>query len=100
EDMQEVLWVPGGPLSASLDGSVVLGLADEVEGEVAGDRHVSGTVSGAQAGLILVEGHVEGPVQVVLDGPVASHGLGEGLGGEVARADVAAPLGLDLVGAL
>jgi len=39
-------------------------------------------VTGAQARLVLVEGHVEGPVKVVLDGPVAAHGVGEGFGRE------------------
>jgi NAD(P)-dependent dehydrogenase (short-subunit alcohol dehydrogenase family) len=46
---QQVSVVPCGSLSSSLDGSFVIDLADEVEGEVADDGHVLGAVPGAQA---------------------------------------------------
>jgi hypothetical protein len=44
-----------------------------------------------------MEGDVEGPVKVVFDGPVASHGVGEAFGREGARGDVGSPLDFDLV---
>ena len=60
------------------------------------DGHVSGAVALAQPGEILLEGHVEEPVQGVFDGPVAAHGLGEALGDQEGRADVEAPRASDL----
>jgi hypothetical protein len=49
EDLEQVLWVPGGAFAASLDGSLVGGLSDQIEGEVADDGHVLGPVTYAQA---------------------------------------------------
>jgi hypothetical protein len=68
-DFGEISPIKGGALAASFDGSFVGALAYEIKGEAADDRHVLGSVSGAQAGLILIESHVEGPVQLVFDGP-------------------------------
>jgi hypothetical protein len=65
EDLQQILRVPRGSFAPPIDGSFVGGLSHLVEGEMADDGHVRGAVPGAQARLILVEGHVEGPVQVV-----------------------------------
>jgi hypothetical protein len=44
-------------------------LSQQVEGEMADDGHVLGAVAGAQARLVLIEGHVEGPMQVIFDTP-------------------------------
>jgi hypothetical protein len=52
-------------------------LTHEIEGEMADHGHVLGTMACAQARMIVVESHVEGPVQVVFDGPMASHSLGK-----------------------
>ena len=67
--------------------------------------HVLRPGAGSQAAEILVEHHVEDPVQTVLDMPMASHGVGEQFGvkrhgGQVvasfeAGAAVALDLGLD-----
>src|SRR5260221_10145712 len=78
EDLEQVQWIPRGPLAPSLDGSLVVGLPYQVESEVADDSHVFGPVASAQSGLVLIERHVEGPVKVVLDGPVAAYGVREG----------------------
>ncbi len=40
-----------------------LGLADEVDAEVADDSHVPGTVSFADPGLVFFESHVEHPME-------------------------------------
>ena len=82
EDLEQVLRVPGGSFAPSLDRSLVGGLSHQVEGEMADNGHVPGAMAGAEARLVLIEGDVEGPVQVVFDGPVASHGNGEGFGRE------------------
>src|SRR5882762_2599744 len=50
--------------------------------------------------MVLIERHVEGPMKVVLDGPVAAHGVGEGVGPKDPRRDVGAPLELNLFAAL
>jgi hypothetical protein len=60
-DFGEISPIKGGALAASFDGSFVGALAYEIKGEAADDRHVLGSVSGAQAGLILIESHVDGP---------------------------------------
>jgi len=72
---------------------------------VADSGHVLRSGAGSQAAEILVEHHVEDPVQTVLDMPMASHGVGEQFGvkrhgGQVvapfeAGAAVALDLGLD-----
>ena len=49
ENFQQVLWVPGGALAASLDRPVIGDVADEVEGEVAHHRHVLGAMTDPQA---------------------------------------------------
>lgn len=46
---------------------------DEVESEVAHDGHVVRAVAFSEAGLILVEDDVEGPVESIFDQPVAAH---------------------------
>jgi hypothetical protein len=81
-DLQQILRVPRGSFAPSLDQSLVGSLSHQVEGEMADNGHVSGAVAGAEARLIFIEGHIEDPVQVVFDSPVASHGNGEGFGRE------------------
>src|SRR5207247_10482928 len=82
------------------DGSLVCDLAHQIEGEMAYDGHVLGAVTGAQSRLILVEGHVEGPVKVVFDAPMASCAVREGCGRERAGGDIGSLFGLDPVAAL
>ena len=54
--------------------------------------HVFCAVAGSKARLIVLEGHVENPVEAVLDGPVAAHSLGGSGGGKRGRRDVIARL--------
>ena len=54
---------------------------------MAHDGHVLGAVTLSDTGLVVAEGDVEGPVQAVLDGPVAAYGVGGLRGGEGARGD-------------
>jgi hypothetical protein len=84
----------------AFDGSFVGALTDEIKGEVADHGDVLGPMSGVQAGLILIESDVEGPVQVVFDGPMASYGLREVCSRQHAGGDVGSPLSLDFVAAL
>jgi hypothetical protein len=62
-----------GSFAPSFDRSLVGGLSHQVEGEMAYNGHVPGAVAGARRDWSsLIEGHVEGPVQVVFDGPSGS----------------------------
>ena len=49
----------------------VLWVTDQVDG------HVVGTVSGSQAGEVVVEDDVEHPMEAIFDVPVGAHGAGE-----------------------
>ena len=69
--MEQIVWVPSGTLSPPLDGSLIDGLAEQVEGEVADDGHIFGSVSDAQTGLIFVESHLEDSMKIVFDAPMA-----------------------------
>ena len=53
-------------------------LAQQVEGEMAQHRQIRGPVADAHPALVLAEGHVEHPVDAVLDPPVAAHRPPEG----------------------
>ena len=75
EDGVEVGCIPSCEFSSGLDGSLVGGGADEVEGEMPDGGHVSGAVALAQAGEVFGEGDVEHPVEAVLDCPVFADGL-------------------------
>ena len=69
---------------AALSGGVAF---ERVEGEVAQKSEVFGSVTGAHAVLILGEGHIERPVQLVLDAPMAARRTGEfaGIGAKAAQ---------------
>ena len=84
-----------GWASAGFDGKVrrvaELGCgAQPVEGELAHERHVLRAVALAHARQVLLESHVERPVQRVLDAPVAADGVCERGRGARARCDVIA----------
>jgi hypothetical protein len=49
QDLQQIIGVSRGALAAPLDGSLVVDLAHEIEGEVTDHGHVGSAVTGAQA---------------------------------------------------
>ncbi|MBI2757034.1 MAG: hypothetical protein K2Q09_10695 [Phycisphaerales bacterium] len=67
-------------LDAGLDGCVS---AEGVEGGPAQRGHVLDAAPGAQAGGVLVEGHIQAPVDLVLDAPVGADDLGQAVGQRV-----------------
>ena len=69
-----------GDFTPSLDGALVLGLSDEIEGEVAHHGHVVSAVADPEAREVLFEGDVENPMNAVLDAPMTAHRIGESLG--------------------
>ncbi len=52
-------------------------LLEEIERAVVEDREVFGRVAGADAGLVLMHGDIQDPVEAVFDGPMTAHGAGE-----------------------
>ena len=80
-----------------LTGSGALG--DEIDGEMPDNGHVFRAVAFAQAGLV-VDGHVQHPMELVLDAPMAAHRLGRLFGGEGGRGDVIARLEAAALGKL
>ena len=69
EEAVEIAGRPSGDFPAQLDGFLVLGRPDEVEGEVPDDRHVLCSEALPEAGLVFCEADVEHPVQAVLRWP-------------------------------
>ena len=63
-------WIP----RSRVEGFV---FSEEVEGEATEDAEVGDGVAGAGAAMVLAGGDIEDPMALVLDGPVAAHGLGE-----------------------
>ena len=76
EYCREVVWAPGGAFSPEPDTALVLDGTDEIDGEVSDDGHVFCAVAGSQARLVFTEGDIQYPMQAVLNGPMAAHGLG------------------------
>ena len=70
----------------------VLGVAHQVHRHVFDDGHVLRAIAASQPGEIVVEHDVEHPAQAVLDAPMGADRGGEGLGVELRRAEVIAPL--------
>ena len=58
-------------------------LFDEVQSDMTKNREVLCTVAGTHPSTVLVKGHIQGPVQVVLNGPMGPDRLSDvfGIGG-------------------
>lgn len=61
--------------------------SDEIESEMAHDGHVECAMALSEARLVVVEDDVEGPVQSVLDQPVAAHGVSGPFGCQLCGGD-------------
>ena len=73
--------VPAGREALVLDADLLGALLlEEIERNVVEDGEIFGRSASADAGLILMHGDVEDPVETVFDGPVAAHDPGEGRG--------------------
>src|SRR3990172_9473174 len=99
QNLAHILFVPARTKAFGLDPAPAGGLLlEQIEGNAAKPGKVLGAVALADAALILVEGHVERPVQVVLHAPVVADGLGDARGiGAVQAADEVASFAGDLV---
>ena len=77
--MEEVVVVPACGFDFGFDGAA--GFAgvgfEKIERPAAQCGEVLGGVAGAGAALVFAEDHVEHPVELVFDAPVAAHGAGE-----------------------
>ncbi len=68
-------------------------LAQKIEGEVAQEGEIAGRVSHTDTALILTKGHIQDPMDAVLNAPVLTNGLADLAGravqaGEVVNAGV------------
>lgn len=61
--------------------------SDKVESEMAHDGHFECAVAFSEKRLVVVEDDVEGPVQSVLDQPVAAHGMSGPFGRQLGGGD-------------
>jgi hypothetical protein len=71
---------PSGPLAFPSYGYVRPGVSQDVKRQFPQDREVLRPVILPISGVILIEAHIEHPVQTVLDPPVRAHRRGEGHG--------------------
>ena len=72
EDYGEVVNAPAGLFASEFDGVLVANGSDKVESEMAHNGHVECAVAFSEPRLVVVEDDIEGPVQSVLDQPVAA----------------------------
>ena len=70
-----------------MEGSFVGVGLDDVEGDLAQEGEVLGSVSGAVSGGVFSHRHVERPVEVVLDAPLGARELGEAAERKTPRQD-------------
>lgn len=96
EDGGEEIVVPAGGFAFEADAASGWSFLEHVEGHVFEDGGVVGGVVLADTRFVLAEGHVEHPVETVLDAPVSANGFGQlaGIGGE--RGDEMAGFGAGL----
>src|SRR5690606_40084443 len=78
EHLKQESIVPASDLPSASDTRRALGPLEQVQGEVADHGEVLRSVARAHAAVVLAEGDVEHPVQLVLNAPMRA-GRGEGL---------------------
>ena len=96
----EIILIEIGKFPSVFEAVAVLWVAHEVHGDMFDDRHVVRAVCGSEPCEIVMEDDIEHPVQPVFDPPVGSFGMREGLGFELCRREIVAPLALASASAL
>jgi hypothetical protein len=86
----EIFLVQSNLFSPEFDAFLVLGGAQEVDGEVANHGHVLGAVAASKAGLVIAEDYVENLMKAFLDGPMTPDRRGAAGGVERGGGDVVA----------
>jgi hypothetical protein len=72
---------PSGPQSFAFDTSPASGrIFQSGQGDLTQDGEILSGMALANGGCVFAEGHIQAPVQIVFDGPVAAHRPGEALG--------------------
>ncbi len=84
----EVFGVPSRPFSAVFQAEGRLCLPQQVQRHVLDHGHVRGAVAHPELGQVVVEHHIEHPMQAVLNPPMAAHHAGKGFGIELGRAEI------------
>src|SRR5512135_3570765 len=81
QDFLAILIAQGAPEPLGLDPTSAAGLArQQPEGKASDDTQVRRRMAGANAAVVLMEAHVQLPMQIVLDPPMAPDRFGELLG--------------------
>ena len=80
KEFEEEVFSPSCSAHFACDGSVSWVRSQDVEGEASDDGEVFGSVVLAGPGIVFVEDHVEGPMELVFYGPMGAHD-----GGKLAR---------------
>ena len=73
DEVGEIVIVPGGGFESQPDLIPAWVFACEVGGHVFDCDEVLGGLIGSDAAFVILEGHVENPVQAVLNGPMVAH---------------------------
>ena len=93
KDFEQVVIVPSGQLALGAYAELVRGfLPQQVKGDVSQHGKVFRPVSLAHAGIILAEGDIQDPMELVFDLPVSSHRLKQLLGVTLQAGDEVASL--------
>ena len=69
----DVVEVLSGEFSSVFEACGWLRLSEDVHGHVFDPGHVFGAVAGPQADEVVMEDHIQNPVQAVLDVPMGAH---------------------------
>ncbi len=77
KDLHQEVVVPAGELAFAFNAVFRGMLLEQADRETSKPGEVVGHVPLARATLVFVEGHVEHPMQRVLDAPLAANGWGE-----------------------
>jgi hypothetical protein len=76
--LSQVVFVPPRAQAFVLDTEFGVIVLQPIQGDVAQDGEVLAGAVVTHARLILAEGHIQTPIQAVLDPPVPAHGAGKG----------------------
>ena len=80
DDLFQVVGVPSGLFAPVFEAGGRFSLGQEVHRGMFDDCHVGGAVTGAQARQIIMEHHVQNPMEVIFDPPMTAPDLCEGFG--------------------
>ena len=98
QDLGQVTTIPAGALAFDLEAAFETGfIFEQIQRQMSNGGEVLRGVALAHPAIVLAKGHIQTPMQLILNGPMRANRLGEDLGVGLDRGDEIAPLGGDLV---